>query len=364
MAANIKTTLNGNAATELLGISRDDLSAGDVVKCVSADAAMTEGGYVWSLAYVPSDGSGLSEAALVVDGNKCEFTVDKEGPYLVSLVIDPGTEHEDQQYLRLRALTATAGLRLIAAGEQITDDAVIPSDLTGYGWADDQNKNLLGLANAIGGLDDLLSALTTTVEANVVKAENDDAALNTALETQIGAVALDLETHEINSGEKFDALDLKDNQLTEHLDATDLTVTNNKTDTDTQIAELLAKINALETAVADFSPAGETGDLRYLKRTEIVELEYVCHDCDVYLAVKTVAEEVTHIYLETDAPRHRRLYVVDETGLGDIHVHAVTAQVSATINGSEDPLVLNNRAAVHLSCGGTTDAGVSEWFIS
>lgn len=363
MAANIKTTLNGLAATELLGLSRDDLSAGDTVECVSVDAAMTEGGYVWSLAYVPSDGGGTSEAALTVDGNKCEFTVDKEGPYLVRLVIDPGTEHEDQQYLRLRALTSTAGLRLIAAGEQISDDAVIPSDLTGYGWAEDQNKNLIGLANAIGGLDDLLAELTTTVEANVVKAENDDTALNTALETQIGAVALDLETHEIENSTKFDALDLKDNQLTTHLDATDLTVTTNKTETDAQIAELLAKINALETAVADFSAPGSS-DLRYLKRTEIEDLEYICHDCDVYLAVKTVAGAVTHIYLEEDAPKHRRIYVVDETGLGDVHVHAVTAAVSATINGSEEPLVLNNRAAVHLSCSGTTVDGVSEWFIS
>ena len=362
MAANIKTTLNDDAATEVLGLSRDDLNAGDVVKCISADAAMTEGGYVWSLAYVPSDGIGSSEAALDVDGNQCEFTVDKEGPYLLRLVVDPGTEHEDQQYLRLRALTSTAGLRLIAAGEQITDDAVIPSDMTGYGWAEDQNKNLLGLANAIGGLDDLVSDLTTTVETNRVTAETENTDLQTELENQIGTVATDLESHENTTQTKFNSLDEKDAELTSSLSSTNTTVDANKTDVDTQIASLLKTIADLQAQV-DAVVTSDDSDLRFLKRTVIEDLEYTCHDCDVYLAVKTQAGVITTVYLEEEAYANRRVFVVDETGLGEVHVIAQTTAVSATINGSEDPLVLKNRSAVQLSCGGTTDGGVLEWFI-
>jgi len=361
MAANIKTTLNGDAVTELLGSSRDDLAKGDVVTCVSADAALTDAGYAWSLAYVPSDDGGASEAELLVDGNSCEFTIDKEGPYLLKLVVDAGTEHEDEQYLRLRALTATAGLRLIAAGEQISDEVAIPSDLSGYGWAEDQNKNLRGLANAIGGLSDVVSELDGVVEANRVAAEEDNTDLGADLVGKISTLSDDVEANKNISDQQFEAFDLKVSMLKVADAAFELEIDSNKTANDEAIAALQAQVVALTEALALVGDG--SFNQKYLHRTPVVDLEYLCHDCDVYLAVKTQEGMDTVIHLEPEAAEHRRLYIVDETALGRALVRpGVVDGVPAKIDGSEEDLVLENGAGVHLSCGGTTEDGVKEWF--
>ena len=55
MAANIKTIINEDPSTEILGVSRDDLKSGDVVHCFSADSAL-DTGYSWTLVHAP-DGS-------------------------------------------------------------------------------------------------------------------------------------------------------------------------------------------------------------------------------------------------------------------------------------------------------------------
>ena len=146
MAANIITIINGDETTRMVGTSRDDLKVGDTVQCVSLDAAV-DSGYTWSLPHIPNG----SSTTLAVDDNSCEFTVDKEGPYLVRLIVDAGSEYEDSQYLRLRSPTRFGALRLVAAGEQLGDLA-IPSDMTGSGWADDQNFNLNVLVSELSAL--------------------------------------------------------------------------------------------------------------------------------------------------------------------------------------------------------------------
>lgn len=146
MAANIKTIINSDPLTEMSGMSRDDLQVGDVVQCFSVDAAV-DTGYSWSLSHVPEG----SDSELVVEDNYCEFTVDVVGPYLIHLTVDPGTSFEDNQYLRLRSLTSFGSLRLVAAGEQLGDLA-IPSDLTGTGWAKDQNFNLSSLGSELAAI--------------------------------------------------------------------------------------------------------------------------------------------------------------------------------------------------------------------
>tara|TARA_X000000950_G_scaffold288866_1_gene408006 strand:- start:8187 stop:10121 length:1935 start_codon:yes stop_codon:yes gene_type:complete len=146
MAANIKTIINEDPSTEILGVSRDDLKAGDIVHCFSADSAL-DTGYSWTMVHSPEG----STAELTVLDNQCSFTVDVEGPYLVRLVVDPDTEFEDSQYLRLRSLTRFGSLRLVAAGEQMGDFA-IPSDLTGAGWAKDQNFNISSLGTELSAV--------------------------------------------------------------------------------------------------------------------------------------------------------------------------------------------------------------------
>lgn len=146
MAANIVTIINGDETTKKIGMSRDDLKIGDIVQCLSLDSAV-DTGYSWSFSHIPE----TSETLLTTDDNSCEFEVDAEGPYLVRLVVDPGSEFEDSQYLRLRSLTRFGSLRLVAAGEQLGDLA-IPSDMTGTGWAQDQNFNLSTLVSELSTL--------------------------------------------------------------------------------------------------------------------------------------------------------------------------------------------------------------------
>jgi len=171
MAANIQTMLNGDETTATLGSSRDDLRTGDVVRCTSDDAALFE--YSWELAYTPNE----SEAELTVADNYCEFTVDNEGPYLIRLVVDPGTEAEDQQYLRLRSLTKFGSLKLVAGGEQM-GDSTIPSDATGAGWALDQNHNLRELLAHVSRLS--ASGRLLYVDANRGKDSENDQNTETA----------------------------------------------------------------------------------------------------------------------------------------------------------------------------------------
>ena len=166
MAANIITIINGDEATKRIGTSRDDLKVGDVVSCYSEDSAL-DTGYSWELPYKPE----TSSASLAVADNSCAFTVDYEGPYLVRLTVDPGSEFEDSQFLRLRSLTGFGSLRLVAAGEQLGDIA-IPSDMTGAGWAKDQNFNLNSLVESLSSVS--TSGRVLYVDANRGLSDSDD----------------------------------------------------------------------------------------------------------------------------------------------------------------------------------------------
>lgn len=176
MAANIQTMLNGDVATTAIGSSRDDLRTGDVVRCTSEDPALFE--YAWELTHTPTDSDGnVSGASLTITDNYCEFTVDNEGPYLIRLLVDPGTEAEDQQYLRLRSLTKFGSLKLVASGEQI-GDASVPSDATGAGWALDQNYNLRELLSHVSRLS--ASGRLLYVDANRGRNSENDQNTETA----------------------------------------------------------------------------------------------------------------------------------------------------------------------------------------
>ncbi|NBR66498.1 MAG: hypothetical protein EBT79_04305, partial [Actinobacteria bacterium] len=112
MAASIRSLRNGILPVD--DASRDDIVVGDVVS-VSALAPATS--YAWVLAFVPAGStatfSGSSTA--VSPGN---FTVDLPGPYLVRLTTDASLPTETTQYVRLRVLTPSLNLRLVAAGER------------------------------------------------------------------------------------------------------------------------------------------------------------------------------------------------------------------------------------------------------
>ena len=76
------------------------------------------------------------------------FIVDVEGPYLIKLTVDAGLVSEDVQYVRLRALTTSLGLHLIAGGERRDGTGTIPVDIDVEGWANEQNANLQALETA------------------------------------------------------------------------------------------------------------------------------------------------------------------------------------------------------------------------
>ena len=119
---------------------------GDSVSVESASLGFTS--YLWDLLYVPEGSSAtLSPSGGVTGPGPLTFSVDKEGPYLVRLVATDGTG-TTVQYVRLRALTAYGSLALVAAGEKYGSTPV-PSDASSFGWANEQNGNLLKLLTLI-----------------------------------------------------------------------------------------------------------------------------------------------------------------------------------------------------------------------
>lgn len=143
MAARIRSTRN--FITPVDEASRDDLVLTDVVTVTSLDAATT---YAWALVFVP-EGSVATFSGDVTAVSPGSFTVDVEGPYLVRLIVDAGLAGESSQYVRLRALTSSLGLTLVAAGERRDESGTIPVDVDPEGWAYEQNANLLALEAAI-----------------------------------------------------------------------------------------------------------------------------------------------------------------------------------------------------------------------
>jgi hypothetical protein len=143
MAASIRSLRNGILPVD--DASRDDLVVGDVVN-VSALAPATS--YAWVLTFVP-DGSAATFSGSSTAVSPGNFTVDLPGPYLVRLTTDIGLPTEATQYVRLRVLTPSLNLRLVAAGERRDSTGVIPVDASPEGWANDQNYNLQTLEAAI-----------------------------------------------------------------------------------------------------------------------------------------------------------------------------------------------------------------------
>jgi hypothetical protein len=143
MAASIRSLRNGTLPVD--NASRNDIVVGDVVG-VSALAPATS--YAWVLSFVP-DGSTATFSGSATAVSPGTFTVDLPGPYLVRLTTDVGLPTESTQYVRLRVLTPTLNLRLIAAGERRDASGIIPVDASPEGWANDQNYNLQTLEAAI-----------------------------------------------------------------------------------------------------------------------------------------------------------------------------------------------------------------------
>lgn len=142
MPALIQSLVNG--INPVVGASRDDLRAGDVVQLNQVGGPATS--YAWSIAFAPEDKDRNPSAATLV-GNifgpgPVTFTVDNEGPYLIRLVIDAGLPTQDEQYVRLRYDTFFGDLKLVAAGERRDGSGIIPVDISAEGWANDQNFNL------------------------------------------------------------------------------------------------------------------------------------------------------------------------------------------------------------------------------
>lgn len=165
MAARIQSLRNGIDPVD--EASRDDLVIGDVVSVSSLDGATT---YNWTLVYVP-EGSTATFSGVPTAVSPGSFVIDKVGAYLVRLVVDQGLGSEDTQYVRLRALTTTLGLTLVAAGERRDGTGIIPVDVDATGWADEQNNNLLALEAAIAGAVGNLGVLS--YNKNVPEVPND-----------------------------------------------------------------------------------------------------------------------------------------------------------------------------------------------
>jgi len=140
--ALIQSLVNG--INPVVGASRDDLRAGDVVQLDQVGGVANT--YAWSIAFAPEDKDRNPSSATLV-GNvfgpgPVTFTVDNEGPYLIRLVIDAGLPTQDEQYVRLRFDTFFGDLKLVAAGERRDGTGIIPVDIDAEGWANDQNFNL------------------------------------------------------------------------------------------------------------------------------------------------------------------------------------------------------------------------------
>jgi len=134
---------------DITNASRDDLAVSDVVELESVNVGTA---YQWTIAFKPEGSIAVFSSSGTVNSNVQNpgtFTVDREGPYLIRLQFTDGTG-TTEQYVRLRALTATGSLKLIAAGERY-DAVSIPVDTTPSGWADEQNYNLNQLLSLVGG---------------------------------------------------------------------------------------------------------------------------------------------------------------------------------------------------------------------
>jgi len=141
MAASIESKVN--AAAPLVGVSREDLRAGDVITLTHVGAPATT--YGWSLLFTPDQPDGTPSTATLsstVGPGPITFTVDNEGAYLVQLIVDFGLGTESKQSVRLRFQTVFADLKLVAGGEKRDTTEAIPVDASPEGWADDQNQNL------------------------------------------------------------------------------------------------------------------------------------------------------------------------------------------------------------------------------
>lgn len=136
-SASIRSKVNG--INPIVGASRDDLVAADVVTVESVNVHTT---YSWTLAYKPP-GSTAVFSGVVTNSSPGTFTVDQEGPYLVRLIADLGMGSETTQYVRLRYLTVFGALKLVAAGEGYGGAIPVPVDQTPTGWTDALNTNLL-----------------------------------------------------------------------------------------------------------------------------------------------------------------------------------------------------------------------------
>jgi hypothetical protein len=143
MAASIRSLRNGILPVD--DASRDDVVVGDVVNVSALSPATT---YAWVLSFVP-DGSTAAFSGSSTAVSPGNFTPDLPGPYLVRLTVDVGLMSESTQYVRLRVLTPSLNLRLVAAGERRDATGIIPVDASPEGWANDQNYNLQTLEAAI-----------------------------------------------------------------------------------------------------------------------------------------------------------------------------------------------------------------------
>jgi hypothetical protein len=166
MAARIQSLRNGiNPIDEL---SRNDLVVGDVVTVTSLDAAST---YNWAIAFAP-EGSAATFSGSATAVSPGTFTVDLVGPYLIKLTVDVGLASEDTQYVRLRALTVTLGLQLVAAGERRDGTGIIPVDVDPEGWANEQNSNLQALETFLAEQTLSLTQQTTDAAPNIAMVES------------------------------------------------------------------------------------------------------------------------------------------------------------------------------------------------
>lgn len=152
MVANIQSLVNG--VDPVVGASRDDLRAGDVVTLTNVGGPATT--YAWSIAYAPQSPNRTPSSAVLAGGvfgpGPVTFNVDNQGAYLIRLVVDAGLPTQSEQYVRLRYLTFFGDLGLVAAGERRDGTGIIPVDIDATGWADDQNFNinrLLGLVQHV-----------------------------------------------------------------------------------------------------------------------------------------------------------------------------------------------------------------------
>ena len=147
MAAQIRSTIPAKPTVD--NASRDDLAIGDVVTLEVVPPA-TGTTFLWTLVFIPEGSTAvLTPPAAATTSGPVTFTADLAGPYLVRLVVDAGLATESTQYVRLRALTSTLGLKLVAAGERRDSTGVIPVDVDTEGWANEQNYNLQRLESSI-----------------------------------------------------------------------------------------------------------------------------------------------------------------------------------------------------------------------